>query len=165
MQQDTAVSAIAHTIELSIAPVFLISGIAALLAVLTSRLSRIVDRSRALEAVLPPDMSQAATIGAEMKVLFRRAKLINEAITLCTMTALLIAAVIAILFLSAFLQFDMAVPVALLFIAGMGALLLGLVSFLREIFLATASLRIGPHQFPRLSPTPVPEMRKDQPPR
>jgi hypothetical protein len=161
MPQDTAVSVIAHTIELSIAPVFLISGIAALLAVLTSRLSRIVDRSRALETI-PYDMAQALEVGAEMKVLFRRAKLINEAITLCTLTALLIAAVIAILFLGAFLQFNAAGPVALLFIAGMGALLLGLVSFLREIFLATASLRIGPHQFPRLSPTPVPEM-KDRP--
>lgn len=163
MPQDTAVSAIAHTIELSIAPVFLISGIAALLAVLTSRLHRIVDRSRALEALPPNDMSQAATIGAEMKVLFRRAKLINEAITLCTITALLISGVIAILFMGAFLRFDIAVPVAVLFVAGMGALLLGLVSFLREIFLATRSLRIGPHQFPRLSPTPVPEMKQDPP--
>lgn len=161
--QDAAVPAIAHTIELSIAPVFLISGIAALLAVLTSRLHRIVDRSRALEAQAPSDMSQAAVVGAEMKVLFRRAKLINEAITLCTITALLIAAVIAILFLGAFLQFNIAVPVALLFIAGMGALLLGLLSFLREIFLATANLRIGPHQFPSLSPTPVPEMKKAPP--
>jgi len=160
MIQDTAVPAIAHTIELSIAPVFLISGIAALLAVLTSRLHRIVDRSRALEAQ-PGDMSNSAAVGREMKVLFRRGKLINESITLCTITAVLIAAVIAILFLGAFLQFDLAVPVALLFIAGMGSLLLGLFSFLREVFLATANLRIGPHQFPSLSPTPVPGMKED----
>jgi hypothetical protein len=163
MQPDTAVSAIAHTIELSIAPVFLISGIGAILAVLTTRLHRIVDRSRALETQPPGDMSQALAVGAEMKVLFRRAKLINEAITLCTITALVIAAVIAILFLGAFLQFDIAVPVALLFIAGMGALLLGLLSFLREIFLATANLRIGPHRFPSGLPTPVPGMGPDKP--
>ncbi len=156
MTPDSAVSAIAHTIELSIAPVFLISGIGAILAVLTSRLGRIVDRARVLETEPPPDPSQTAWVGVEMKVLFRRAKLINESITLCTVTALLIAAVIAILFVGAFLEFDMSVPVALLFIAGMGSLLLGLMQFLREIFLATSSLRIGPHQFPRLSPTPVP---------
>ena len=161
MQQDTAVSAIAHTIELSIAPVFLISGIAAILAVLTTRLHRIVDRSRALEAQPPGDMSQAAVVGAEMKMLFRRAKLVNEAITLCTVTALIIAAVIAILFLGAFLEFNIAVPVALLFIAGMGALLLGFLAFLREIFLATASLRIGPHRVPGSGLTPVPGVERE----
>lgn len=163
MQTTTAVSAIAHTIELSIAPVFLISGIGAILAVLTSRLSRIVDRSRALEAEPPADMGQATTVGVELKLLFRRAKLINESITLCTVTALLISAVIAILFMGAFLQFDISVPVALLFIAGMGSFFLGLLAFLREIFLATSSLRIGPHRFPRGQPTPVPGVKEEPP--
>lgn len=156
MQTDTAVSAIAHTIQLSIAPVFLISGIGAILAVLTSRLSRIVDRSRALESVPPADMDQAGAVGVELKLLFRRAKLINESITLCTVTALLISAVIAILFIGAFLQADTSVTVALLFIVAMGSFFLGLLSFLREIFLATSTLRIGPHRFPSGLPTPVP---------
>ncbi len=49
------------------------------------------------------------------------------------------------LFLGAFLRFDASVPVALLFIAAMLAFFAGLLSFLREIFIATASLRIGPH--------------------
>ena len=65
-------------------------------------------------------------------------------IALCTITALLVCAVIATLFLGAFARFDVSVPVALLFVAAMIALFVGLLAFLREIFLATANLRIGP---------------------
>ena len=60
------------------------------------------------------------------------------------MTALLVCTMIAVLFLSAFLQFDASIPVALLFIAAMLCFFLGLLGFLREIYLATMSLRIGP---------------------
>ena len=46
--------------------------------------------------------------------------------------------------MSAFLRFDASIPVALLFIAAMAAFFLGLLWFLREIYVATVSLRIGP---------------------
>ena len=72
-----------------------------------------------------------------------RARLIGPAITLCTVTALLVCLVIAVLFLGAFLQFDASLPVALLFVASMIAFFFGLLWFLREIFVATRSLRIG----------------------
>ena len=57
----------------------------------------------------------------------------------------LVCIVIAFLFLSAFLRFDATIPVALLFIAAMLCFFLGLLWFLREIYLATMNLRIGPH--------------------
>ena len=63
---------------------------------------------------------------------------------LCVVTAVLVCAVIITLFLGAFLSFDAAVPAALLFIAALLAFLLALVGLLREIFLATSSLKIGP---------------------
>jgi Protein of unknown function (DUF2721). len=43
------VSDIAHVIQLSVAPVFLLAGISGFLSVLSIRLSRIVDRARLLE--------------------------------------------------------------------------------------------------------------------
>jgi len=52
MTPETRISAIAHVIQLAIAPVFLISGVATLLSVLANRLGRIVDRARVLEAKL-----------------------------------------------------------------------------------------------------------------
>jgi hypothetical protein len=136
---------VAHAIQLAVAPVFLLSGIGAMLAVMTSRLGRIIDRARYLEEQLV-DVSPEffSTLQADLKLLSQRAKLIYSAIALCTTTALLVCAVIAFLFVSAFLQFDASVVVALLFIAAMSTFVLGLLWFLREIYVGTISLRIGP---------------------
>jgi hypothetical protein len=41
MAQDTGITAIAHVIQLAVAPVFLLTGVGALLGVLASRLARI----------------------------------------------------------------------------------------------------------------------------
>ena len=136
--------AVAHAVQLAVAPVFLLSGIGAILAVMTNRLGRVIDRARVLEERLEGASPEfLATLRADLAVLSRRAKLIGRAITLCTMTALLVCIVIAVLFLSAFLQFDAAIPVALIFIAAMLCFFLGLLCFLREIYLSTKSLRIG----------------------
>ena len=136
--------AVAHAVQLAVAPVFLLSGIGAILAVMTNRLGRVIDRARVLEERLEGASAEyLAILRADLAVLSRRAKLIGRAITLCTMTALLVCIVIAVLFLSAFLQFDASIPVALLFIAAMLCFFLGLLWFLREIYLATKSLRIG----------------------
>jgi hypothetical protein len=138
--------AVAHAIGLAVAPVFLLTGIGAILAVMTNRLGRVIDRARVLEERLEGASPESlATLRADLAVLSRRAKLIGRAITLCTTTALLVCTVIAVLFLSAFLRFDAAIPVALLFIAAMLCFFLGLLCFLREIYLATMNLRIGLH--------------------
>ena len=47
--------------------------------------------------------------------------------------------VIAVLFLSEFLRFDLSISVALLFIAAMLAFFLGLLVFVREIYVATST--------------------------
>jgi VIT1/CCC1 family predicted Fe2+/Mn2+ transporter len=81
----------------------------------------------------------------ELRLLSQRARLINRAISLCTVCALLICAVIIALFMAAFLETNVAIPISLTFTGSMLALFAGLVSFLREIHIATRSLRIGPH--------------------
>jgi hypothetical protein len=137
--------AVAHAIQLAVAPVFLLSGIGAMLAVMTSRLGRIIDRARDLEARLVDASPEFfSTLQSDLRMLSQRAKLIYSAIALCTTTALLVCAVIAFLFVSAFLQFDASVVVALLFIAAMSTFVFGLLWFLREIYVGAISLRIGP---------------------
>ena len=128
------------------APVFLLTGVSGLLAVLTNRLSRIIDRARTLEERLPSASAPAeAAMHAELRLLSQRARLINRAVSLCTTCALLICAVIVALFVGAFLSSDVSVLISLIFIGAMLALFIALVNFLREIFLATRHLRIGPH--------------------
>lgn len=146
MQPDARISAIAHVIQLAIAPVFLLTGIASLLGVLTNRLARVIDRARLLEGHLPDLTGEhQRVVGGDLRMLSGRARHINRAISLCTLAALLVCVVIAVLFVSAFLPQDVSQFVVTLFVIAMVCLIAGLVSFLREISLATRSLRIGPH--------------------
>jgi len=137
---------IAHVIQLSVAPVFLLTGVSAMLGVLTSRLSRIIDRGRLLEGrAHDAEPARVAALHAELGVLSQRARLVNRAIALCTVCALLICGVIVSLFLAAFFGADASRPIGVLFIAAMASLSGGLVTFFREVTLATRNLRIGPH--------------------
>ena len=145
MDTPTDISQVARAIQLSLAPVFLLSGISVLLGVLTNRLARVVDRARPLEerhAEVSTD--DAKDIARQLNVLARRARLMNAAITMGTVAALLIAIVVGLLFASAFIAFTAALPVAALFVAAMAALVGALIAFLIEIRLATSTLRIGP---------------------
>jgi Protein of unknown function (DUF2721) len=133
-------------IQLAVAPVFLLTGVSGLLGVLTNRLARIIDRARQLEdRLISVSEEQADRIHRELRSLSRRGRLINTAVSLCTMCALLICAVIVALFVGAFLKTDLSIPIGLIFTAAMLALFSGLVNFLREIHVATRNLRIGPH--------------------
>lgn len=141
-----AVSNVAYFIQLSVAPVFLLTGVAAMLGVLTNRLSRIIDRARAIEAqhAVEADAGRRASQHAILRVLSRRARLVSWSISLCTTCSLFVSTIIVLLFLEALLATYFRGVVPVLFIIAMLAFIMGLLVFLREIYLATASLRIGP---------------------
>jgi hypothetical protein len=135
---------IAHAIQLALAPVFLLSGIWVFLGVLANRLARIVDRARSMEKELRhPEAHDAERIRKQLAALAKRARFINIAITLGTIAALLVALVVALLFMSTFVPLNLAPPVALLFVAAMFSLVAAFVSFLIEVRVAIAVLRIG----------------------
>jgi hypothetical protein len=138
---------VAHAIQMSLAPVFLLSGISVLLGVLTSRLARVVDRARTMEQRLVNTSTQEASdLHHQLRMLAHRARLMNWAINLGTIAALLIALVVAVLFAGAIYSFSLAKPVASLFISAMGALIIALILFLSEVTLATRTIRIGPQR-------------------
>ena len=146
---------IAHTIQQAVAPVFLLSGVAAMLNVLTSRLARVIDRARAMEQDYHdlPLGSERHVMRDRLAILSKRSRLINRAITLCTMCALLVCLLIMTLFVSALLDLSGSPRwIAGLFVLAMLALIGGLVTFLQEISIATASVRIDPPQ-DRMSPS------------
>ena len=135
---------VAHVIQLAIAPVFLLSGIGALLGVLTGRLSRIIDRARRLEAGTHPGAPETEErVVAELNILARRARLVNRAVALCTTSALLVATVVIALFVGAFIRRDFSPLIGATFVAAMVSLCGALLTFLQEISHATRSLRIG----------------------
>ncbi|PRC94180.1 DUF2721 domain-containing protein [Solimicrobium silvestre] len=128
---------IGKIIQLSIAPVFMLSGVGTHLIVLTNRLARIIDRSRKLEETLTPE---ALHHDIELDELYARSHLINRSITLSCLCALLICLVIATLFVSDALEIALAKPIASMFVLGILSLIGSFVYFLREIFVATRTL-------------------------
>jgi hypothetical protein len=140
MFTELPTTTIAHAIQLAVAPVFLLTGVASILSVLTNRLARIIDRSRFLHSKLLSIKreTQDKEIHDELAVLTQRTRFINWAIGLCTTCVLLICSVIAILFLGSFIILNMATPIASLFVAAMLSLIMALIFFICEIYLATA---------------------------
>lgn len=144
-QEADVISNVAHVIQLAVAPVFLLTGIGGILSVLINRLARVVDRFR----VLDQDFYQAsenaiAHIRQEMQALSQRARMIHWAIGLCTVCALFVCVVIALMFLSAMLGVDLSTTVSVLFILAMLMLIAGLLCFLHEIRIATSSIDVTP---------------------
>ena len=138
------ITPVAHVIQLAVAPVFLLSGVGIMLTVLTNRLARVVDRARTVEkTAAQASPTEQPALQSDIRVLGRRAHLMNRAITLCTICALLVSLVVVALFVSSFTSIQLAVPIAALFIIAMLSFIVALLIFLREVFLATASLRIG----------------------
>lgn len=145
---DTATEAnqISHVIQLSVAPVFLLTGVGAMLNVLSARLSRTVDRARAFEArYATASTIEQDLLRAELRLQAHRARLTYAAMALCVICALLICSVIVALFASAFYTTaGLELAIASLFVAAMLAFIAALLLFLREVQLATNNLRIGP---------------------
>lgn len=134
-------SDMAWAIQLALAPVFLLTGIAGLLSVMTGRLSRIVDRMRQLDG----DKGGGGEPGSDaaLRVLELRRHFSGIAITACTVAALLICVVIATLFVEVLLDAPLKWLVGGLFTAAMLALVVGLACFLREVHLAMRATRLA----------------------
>lgn len=139
-----SITDISHTIQLSIAPVFLLVGIAAFINAFIARLSRVVDRIRVLEKQLvDAEAHVRAGILQELGVLDRRAHFVHVGITLGIGTAILVCIVIVTAFIEAFLGVSHAALIGGLFVAAMLSLIGTLVAFLREVFLAIRSVTLG----------------------
>jgi hypothetical protein len=126
-----------QAIQLALGPVFLLTAIAGLLNVMTGRLARIIDRGRDLAGQTGEAAQQ------ERATLERRRHIASSAITACVLAALLVCMVIAALFLEVWLSVPLKWLVGLFFFAATGALVVGLGYFLREVRMATHTVRIG----------------------
>jgi len=145
MESTASIETIAGVISLAVAPVFLLAGIAGLLAVMSTRLGRITDRARVIERRIPesggPEHEKA--LYDEAISLWERTRIINWAIRLCTLGALAVCLVIVMLFVGELVAFNTTIFVASLFMAAMLFIISGLVLFLREVGIATGRMQLG----------------------
>ena len=143
MTDPIPVSTIANLIQLSIAPVFLLAGVGAILNVMATRLSRVVDRVRWLEAEFAGTSElQQRLARAELSRLGKRMKLTNWAITAVTAGALTVCLVVAVLFIGGLADISVGNLIAALYVLTMVLLVGGLVLFLLEIRMASRNLRV-----------------------
>jgi CBS domain containing-hemolysin-like protein len=142
---DLQTENVAHIIQLALGPVFLLSGVGVTLSMLTQRLSRIVDRARTLEDRREVTTSEAKLkrIDKDLRVILRRSRYINSAIALSTVSALLTALVVTLLFASAFTPMSVGAVIAIMFVSSMLSLSTAFLMFLIEVRIATNTLRIG----------------------
>ena len=148
MPVDLGTGAIAHAIQLAIAPVFLLTGIAGLLGVMATRLARVIDRARALE-VSWPDLDAGARAAGRLEIgnLERRRRVCSWSINYCTTAALLVCLVIVTLFMEEFFAANLKWLAGVLFVGAMVAVICGLTCFLREVYLATHTTSIDSARF------------------
>lgn len=134
------ISDIGHIIQLSIAPVFLLTGVATKLTVLMNRLARIIDRTRELKDRIRANRNLEDT--EELEVLYQRWQLINYAITASTACGLLICLVIAFLFLGDTTDLPVDRYIAGMFVLAMAALICSFMFLLREVFVSFRYMRM-----------------------
>jgi len=141
---------ITRVIQLAIAPVFLLTAIGTLIAVLNVRLGRNVDRRRVLEEDLRATADNKQTDEQrvrqrEARLLTRRIRLIYFAMLSAGLGALLVCLVVAGSFVGALVAVDISREIAVLFILAMFAVIGCLGMFLREVYLAVTT---GGHKIP-----------------
>lgn len=139
----TPLSEIIPVLQVAIGPVILISGVGLLLLTMTNRLGRAIDRARQLARELQqPNPATREPVLAQMKIIYRRAKVLRLTITLAGLSVLLAAMLIVTLFLTALLKWENGLGVSLIFIACMSSLVVSLITFIFDIHLSLVALKL-----------------------
>lgn len=139
---DLSVSAsLLPTIQLSITPVILITGLGSLLLTMTNRMGRIVDRTRALAGqVRAASAADRGHVEQQLRIMYRRAKIVRSAVTLGVASMFCSGLLVVAIFINALLAANLAVFILGLFMTSIGLLLGALGAFLRDIFLSLNAL-------------------------
>ena len=144
----TEVTTISTLIQLSVAPVFLIAGVAGLLNVLTSRFTRTIDNLELMDSIINTHEKEDDACNEETQYLLQRRKFlimrmqnVNASIFFTTATGLMIALVIISVFFSSLFSFNSEVFISISFILAMVFLIIALMLFLSEIYFTNQFIR------------------------
>ena len=135
LPETPTVGQLAQVISQAAAPAFLLGALAAFIAVLISRLNRIVDRTIVLNAI-PEDDPLKSRLKADVPRLMRRAAMMNRAIFWSVIGRLAISVMVIVAFVCAFFHVPHERGVALLFVVALAAFTMSLIDFAREVRIA-----------------------------
>jgi len=143
---------LSESIQLSVAPVFLLTAVAGMIGALTQRLARVIDRSRFLqdEIAREKDTAQQNLLKKmhedEFIYLHKRANLVNISMALLVLCAIQIGLTILELFFAETIAGKMSVSnfVLYTFIGGIISFIIALICLLWEVYIASYSVRMRP---------------------
>src|SRR5262245_14277088 len=122
MLPDTpSVAQLSEIISQVTPPAFLLGAVAAFISLLIARMNRIIDRSQALSAIGEGDAAKAR-LKADIPLLKRRAALLNNAIFLAAVSAIVTTVLIVVAFACAFYHVRHEHGAAVLFVVVRGSL-------------------------------------------
>lgn len=130
------------SLQMAIGPVILISGVGLLLLSMTNRFGRVIDRSRDLASELRAASGERDRVVRQIDILMKRARVLRRAIALSILSVLLAAVLIITLFVAAVFTLELGGLVVALFTSCVTALIVSLVSLLRDINLSLVALKL-----------------------
>src|SRR5262245_3008911 len=139
LSDSTSVAQLSEIITQVTAPAFLLGAVAAFVALLITRMNRIIDRSQALSAIGNDDAARAH-FKADIPVVKRRAVLLNNAIFLAAISGIVTTILIILAFGCAFYRVRHEHGVAILFVLALGFFAAALVNLAREARVAVHEL-------------------------
>ena len=168
----SALDTIAHIIQVALTPVFLLSGIATLLNVFSTRLARVADRVHsASEALATADADQARVLAAQLTHLHRRSVALDIAVVLGALGGAATCGAVLTLFVGALQEAAAASILFALFGFAVFCALAGICAFATEMLIASTGIRGEAAQGRRTAaesdasemPDPSPDAARDAP--
>ena len=135
ISETPSVNQLSQVISQAAAPAFLLGALAAFIAVLISRLNRIIDRTILLNGIADEDTVKSR-LKADLPRLMRRAAMVNRAILWAVIGSIAVTVLVIVAFASAFFEVQHERGVAVLFMISLGAFTISLIDFAREVRIA-----------------------------
>lgn len=134
---------IAQTIQLALAPVFVLVAIGNIMNILTTRLGRIVDRSRTLQKLHGETVGRDHDVVViEIRYIDRRIHLIGRALLMLVLSGLAIGVTVGSLFVGEMAGLELRNLTGITFFVAIALLMVALVFLLLETRIAASSLRL-----------------------
>ncbi|PJA32558.1 MAG: DUF2721 domain-containing protein [Zetaproteobacteria bacterium CG_4_9_14_3_um_filter_53_7] len=131
-------------LQLSIAPVIVISGVGLILLSMTNRIARVIDRSRELSKILRNDEADSGRhqVRQQLMILERRSQLLRRAIEFACISLLLAASLVIVLFFVVLMDIEAVMIITLIFISCMLSLIAALIFFLVDVHTSLSALKL-----------------------
>lgn len=142
--RTSSTPAVQQALQSSLAPAFLLVGIGSIMNVMVARLTWIAGRIERLEGKAEADTGSSEQV--ELDWLCQRRRLVRRAIMFSSSAAVIISLVIALLFVSTYVEARVGTAIAVFWVATIACLITALFFFLRETSIAargSESFRTG----------------------